>query len=215
MTLESSKTLGGVGAILVVIGSLGFFGSNYVGLLSLIGVILVSIALKGLSDHYNEGGIFNNALYGFIAAIIGGVFFVAVLVMTVLTAISTLGISDWTEWAMQVQQNITDWNAFWALVEPIVIGILVAFIVLFVFFIITAIFLRKSLSTLSMKSGEKIFGTAGLLWLIGAILTIIVIGFILIWIAWILIAVGFFSIKATAAQQPVTPQPPPPPPPPP
>lgn len=108
MTLESSKTLGGVGAILVVIGSLGFFGSNYVGLLSLIGVILVLIALKGLSDHCNEGGIFNNALYGFIAAIIGGVVFVAVLVKTVLTAISTLGISDWTEWAMQVQQNITD-----------------------------------------------------------------------------------------------------------
>jgi uncharacterized membrane protein len=48
--------------------------------------------------------------------------------------------------------------------------------------------------------------------LIGAILTIILVGFILIWIAWILIAVGFFSIKTTAAQPPAAaPQPPPPP----
>jgi uncharacterized membrane protein len=210
MTLESSKTLGGVGAILIIVGSLGSIGLGYVGLLSIIGIILVLIALKGLSDHYNEGGIFNNALYGLIVGIIGGVVFVAVLVMTVLTAISTLGISDWTEWPMQVQQNITDWNAFWALVEPIVIGILVAFIVLFVFFIITAIFFRKSLSTLSMKSGEKIFETAGLLWLIGAILTIVLVGLILIWVAWILIAIGFFSIKATAAQPLATVPPPPP-----
>jgi uncharacterized membrane protein len=34
---------------------------------------------------------------------------------------------------------------------------------LFVFFIISAIFFRKSSTMLSTKSGEKIFGTAGLL----------------------------------------------------
>lgn len=212
MTLESSKTLGGVGAILVVIGFLGFFGYAYAGLLVLIGAILTLIALKGLSDHYNEGGIFNNALYGIITAIIGGVVFVGVVVMAVLAAISRLGITDWNEWMTQVQENIIDWNAFWPLIEPIVIGIVAALVVLFVFFIISAVFFRKSLSTLSTKSGEKIFATAGLLWLIGAILTIILVGFILIWIAWILIAVGFFSIKTPAAQPPAAaPQPPPPP----
>jgi uncharacterized membrane protein len=64
-----------------------------------------------------------------------------------------------------------------------------------------------------VKSGEKIFETAGLLWLIGAFLTIILVGFILIWIAWILIVVGFFSIKTPAAQPPATlPQTQPPPP---
>ncbi len=210
MTLESSKTLGGVGAILIIVGSLGSIGLGYVGILSLIGIILVLIALKGLSDHYNEGGIFNNALYGIITAIIGGVVSVAVVVMGVLAAISKLGITDWNEWMTQVQQNITDWNVFWPLIEPIVIGIVAALIVLFIFFIISAVFFRKSLSTLSTKSGEKIFGTAGLLWLIGAILTIILVGLILIWVAWILIAIGFFSIKTTAAQPPATVPPPPP-----
>jgi len=73
MTPETSKTLGGVGALLMVIGP--FLGASS-GVLGLIGLILVMIALKGLSDHYNDAGIFNNALYGFIMAIIGGVVFV-------------------------------------------------------------------------------------------------------------------------------------------
>lgn len=214
MTLESNKTLGGVGAILVVVGFLGFFGTGYAALLTLVGIILTLIALKGFSDHYNEGGIFNNALYGFISTIIGVVVFVGILVMTVLAAISTLGITDWTEWATKIQQNMTDWNALWPWIEPIVVGAIAALIVLFVFLIISAIFFRRSLSTLSVKSGEKIFETAGLLWLIGAFLTIILVGFILIWIAWILIVVGFFSIKTPTAQPPPTlPQPQPPPPP--
>jgi len=213
MTLESNKTLGGVGAILVVVGFLGFFGTGYAALLALVGIILTLIALKGFSDHYNEGGIFNNALYGFISTIIGGVVFVAILVMTVLEAISTLGITDWTEWATKIQQNMTDWNALWPWIEPIVVGAIAALVVLFVFLIISAVFFRRSLSTLSVKSGEKIFETAGLLWLIGAFLTIILVGFILIWIAWILIVVGFFSIKTPAAQPPTAlPQTQPPPP---
>lgn len=207
MTLESNKTLGGVGSILVVIGFLGFFGSGYAGLLSLIGVILVLIALKGLSDDYNEGGIFNNALYGFIVAIVGGVASVAMIVIMVLMAIST-GF-DWTNPTM-FQEYFTDLNALWGLIGTLI----AALVVLFIFVIISAIFFRKSLSILSVKSGEKIFETAGLLWLIGAVLTIILIGFILIGIAWILIAVGFFSIKTQPAQSlaAVPPQPPPPPP---
>jgi uncharacterized membrane protein len=75
-----------------------------------------------------------------------------------------------------------------------------AVIVLFVFLIITAIFLRKSLNLLSAKSGVGLFGTTGLLLLIGAVLTIIAIGLILIWIAFILLAIAFFYIKAAPAQ---------------
>jgi len=200
MTLESSKTLGGVGAILVVVGFLGFFGYAYAGILVLIGAILTLIALKGMSDHYKEAGIFNNALYGFITAIIGVVAFIAAMVVVIIMAISGL---DWTDPAA-IQQYFMDLSNVWNIIGTVII----AFVVLFVFFIIAAIFARKSLSMLSAKSGEKIFETAGLVWLIGAILTIVLVGLILIWIAWILIVVGFFSIKTTATQPP--PQPPPP-----
>jgi len=44
------------------------------------------------------------------------------------------------------------------------------------------------------------FGTAGLMILIGAVLTIVLVGFILLWVAMILLAVAFFSIKTQPAQ---------------
>jgi uncharacterized membrane protein len=205
MTLESSKTLGGIGALLVVIGFLGFFGAAYAGILSLIGIILTLIALKGMADNYNESSIFNNSLYGLIIIIIGVVAAAAVAVIAVFTAISDL---DWTD-AAALQAYFMDLNNVYALIGPII----AALVVLFIFMVVAALFFRKSLTTLAMKSGEKMFETAGLLWLIGAVLTIILVGVILIWIAWILIAVGFFSIKTTATQPPtVQPQPPPPPP---
>jgi uncharacterized membrane protein len=72
--------------------------------------------------------------------------------------------------------------------------------VLFVFVIITAIFLRKSLGLLSTKTGVGLFGTTGLLILIGAVLTIIAVGLLLIWIAMLILAIAFFSIKPQQAQ---------------
>lgn len=204
MNLESSKNLGGIGAILVVIGCIAVFASGYAGLLiALIGVILTLIALKGISDHYNDAGIFNNALYGCILAIIGVVACIATMAVMVLAEISKIDI-DWTD-AAAVQRYFMDMNNVWGILAAVI----AALVILFVFAIISAIFVRKSLTRLSMKSGEKMFETAGLLWLIGAVLTIVLVGFLLIVIAWILIAVGFFSIKTTTTQ-PSTAQPPPP-----
>ena len=69
MNLESSKNLGGVGAILVLIGTLA---TTYTfGVLTLIGVILVFIALNGLAGYYKEKGIFTNAIYSLVAGIVG------------------------------------------------------------------------------------------------------------------------------------------------
>ncbi len=59
MTLESSKNLGGIGALLIVIGTIGS-AVPYAGILSLIGVILLLIGLKGLANFYKEEDIFNN-----------------------------------------------------------------------------------------------------------------------------------------------------------
>ena len=53
MSLESNKTLGGVGSIFLAIP-----------FLNLVGIILVLVAMNGLADYYEEEGIFKNALYG-------------------------------------------------------------------------------------------------------------------------------------------------------
>jgi len=208
MTLESSKNLGGIGAILLVIGMLAFLGAPYAGVIGLIGIILLLIGTKGMADHYTEGGIFNNALYGFIMIIIGGVAFITVLIMTVISAIAQLDVTDWTEWTTRIQQNAIDFTTLWNLVGPIVGGFAVALIVLFICAVIASILYRKSLSSLAKKSGVGMFETAGLLMLIGAVLTIVLVGFILIWIAFILVAVAFFSIKTTPTQPPPTTPPP-------
>jgi len=200
MTLESSKTLGGVGALLMVIGP---FLGVYTGVLGLIGLILVMIALKGLSDHYNEGSILNNALYGVILAIIGGVVFVAVIVVAAVGLLSALGIdmatlSDPTALSRINWQEIVTFD----ILLPHIAAILGSFVVLFIFVVVAAIFLRRSLTLLSAKTGVGLFGTTGLIILIGAVLTIIGVGLILLWVALILLTVAFFSIKTQPAQPP-------------
>jgi len=209
MDLTTNKNLGGVGAILMFISPLLTFAAPYTGLLGLIGFILVLIALKGVGDYYNENGIFNNALYGFIVGIIGGVVSIAVFIGTALAIIADIGISDW--------MNPNEWTAAFtteAVLDSLLTllgAIVIAFVILFITIILTAWFYRKSLNLLSTKSGVGMFGTTGLILLIGAILTIVVIGLLLIWIALILLAVAFFSIKTTAGPSPEAAPPPPPP----
>lgn len=187
MTLESGKTIGGIGALLMLIGS-------FVPFLSIVGIILLLVGLKQLADHYNEDGIFQNALYGLIFGIIG-IVALAIVVLSLLFGISIMGAYD----------------PFAAMPMGFAFlgGIIIALIVAFIFWILTAIFYKRSFDLLSQKSGEGMFGTAGLLLLIGAILTIIVIGLLIMLVAWLLLTIAFFSIKTPTTQPSSTPPPPP------
>ena len=194
MDLVTSKNIGGIGALLVVIGPLAGIVFSWAGILAFIGIIMVLVAQKGLADYYSEGGIFNNALYGFITTIIGGVAFVGTLIISVLMALSTVLPTDWAnidEWAATFTENFLDPSMIFTLLGAIIAALIVLFVVL----VIAAIFYRKSLNLTASKSGVGMFGTAGMLLLIGAILSIILIGAIIIWIAFILLTVAFFSIK--------------------
>ena len=166
MSLESNKTLGGIGAILLAIP-----------FASLVGIILVLIAMKGMADNYKDEDIFKNALYGFIFGIVGAAAMIAVILMLV------LGFAT-------ISPYVTPSPVSSTFVVPSVFGVI---IVLYVFSLIGAIFYKKSLDILSAKSGEHLFNTAGLILLIGA--AIPVIGELLKFVAWILAAVGFFNIK--------------------
>jgi uncharacterized membrane protein len=211
MTLESSKNLGGIGALLIVIGSLGF-AVPYAGILALIGVILLFIGLKGLAGVYGEAGIFNNALYALVIGIVGAVVGVASILITALSTLASIGINltnvtDWSTFGTELANRLTNLSDFGVLFT-LIGAIILAVIIIFVFAIIAVFFFRKSLSTLAAKTGVGLFGTGGLLMLIGAVLTIIVIGALLIWIAWILVAVAFFQIRAQPTQTPPPPAPP-------
>lgn len=213
MELESAKNIGGVGAVLLVVGFLAIFANAYGGLLSLVGIILVLIGLKGMADNYKEAGIINNALYSVVMAIVGGVVFVGVLVASVLFFLSNLPdwlktpfqAGDWQGFSNAIQQHVTaaDFSFLWALIGSVII----ALVVLFVFIVITTFFFRRSLGLLSTKSNVGLFGTTGLVMLIGGLLTIVLIGFVLIWISWIMLAVAFFQVKALPKPQAPPPTP--------
>ncbi|MCW3998371.1 MAG: DUF996 domain-containing protein [Candidatus Bathyarchaeota archaeon] len=198
MTFESSKNLSAIGALLMVIGFLGAV-VPYAGILGLIGLILLLIGMKGLSNFYNEQGIFNNALYSIISAIVGGVVALGAVVILAVSALASLGIdlADISDWATlgtdlgALFTDISDLDAIFAFLGTAVVGL----IILFVFAIISMYFFRKSMNQLSSKSGIGLFGTAGILMLVGAVLTIAVVGLILIWIGLILATIGFFQMK--------------------
>jgi uncharacterized membrane protein len=209
LNLNTSKNLGGIGALLMFIGIIPYI--SYFGIIELIGLILVMVALYNLASHYREGSIFNNALYGLIIGIVGGVISIAAVIVTVLASLEDFLYAVFPDWN-------GDWTALSGLtpnpanisldnIMPILAGIFAVFIILWVSSIIATFFIRRSLGTLSAKSEVGMFSTAGLLLLIGAILTIILIGLLILWVSFILLAVAFFSIKTTTTAE-QTPQPP-------
>jgi uncharacterized membrane protein len=203
MSIETSRILGGVGALLMFIGIIPYI--NYFGVIELVGLILVMVALYNLASHYMERGIFNNALYGLIIGIVGGVISIAVVFITVLTSLTDFLYTifpDWNgDWAALSDLTPNTSNITLDSIMPFLTGIIVVFIILWVFSILAAFFVRRSLGTLSAKSGVGLFSAAGLLLLIGAVLIILFgIGLILIWISALLLAIGFFQIRPQQIQ---------------
>jgi hypothetical protein len=90
---------------------------------------------------------------------------------------------------------------------------IVILIVAFIFYVLMAMNFRRAFNTLAQRSGENMFRTAGTLLWWGAILTIIFVGIILVWIAWLILAIAFFSMKLAPTQAYTPPYQAPPPPP--
>src|SRR3972149_10494475 len=148
MEIESSKNLGGIGALLIFAGPLLSALPRvgvWTGLLSLVGAVLLLIALKGFADYYREAGIFNNALYAIITAVVGGVATVGLVVVAFVDLFVELGIqiANFGDWSSLSEVFSQDGNL--ELLLRFAGIIILALVVLFVVLVITAFFLRKSL----------------------------------------------------------------------
>lgn len=209
MTLESSKTLGGIGAILMFVGIFPFI--SYYGIVELVGAVLILVGLHGLASYYRESGIFNQAIYGVLVGIVGGIIAGVAAVVSVLASFTNL-----------LHQIYPGWNGDWATLQgmtpnttnldtstifPLVAGILAVLVIVWIVAIIAAFFIWRSLKQVSNKSNVGLFGTAGLLLLIGAIIPIF--GLILMWISALLLAIAFFTMKAHEQPMMATPASPP------
>jgi len=207
MNLETSKILGGIGALMMFLGVFPYIG--YFGIVEIVGVILVLVSLYGLANFYKDKAIFNNALFGVLAAIVGAIISAVVVVVTVLTSLTDFMYQifpDWTgDWTTIQSLTPDAANLDPSALVPLLTGMLLIFVVVWVFAIIAAFFFRRSLKELSTRSGTGLFSTAGLLLLIGAVLIIAFgLGAILIWIATLLLAIAFFTMKQPEPAPPQT-----------
>lgn len=191
-TLTEAKAIGGIGAILVLLTAVPSVG----WILGIIGFILILIAIKFISDEVKDRKIFSDMMISVVLSIIA----VAVAGIMVVAAVFRLfGLGTFTDTGFVVNPNVQpgDWLGFAAIILPFLAAV-------WVLFILSAVFLRRSLEQTKVKLGVRLFGTAGLIYLIGAITVIIGVGFLLILIAEIILAIAFFSIRETGqAEKPM------------
>jgi len=159
--LGDAKTLGGIGAILLLIPGI-----------SIVGYILILIATKYVSDELGDKSIFDNMLYAVITGIVG----VAAAAFIIFTGAAFSAIT---------------------FTSSAIAGVIVGLAVAWIFLIISSIFIRRAYNTMATKLNVGNFRTAGTLYFVGAILTIILVGFIILLVADILQIIAFFGIPDT------------------
>lgn len=174
-------------------GSGFFIAIALLGILSFAGIILFLIAMYSLSHYYSEPRIFRNALYGFLTNIIG------VVVLIVIVAAFVLSI---------IHSASTGTPITTAIGVGIALLILAAVVGGLIINIISGIFYMRAFHALGDKSGVNNFQTAGTLYLVGTILTIVFFGSLILWIGWIFAAIGFNSLKPKVAESPIAAYPP-------
>ena len=142
----------------------------FIPFVSLVGYILIIVAVRDISEDLLDKTIFRNIVIAATTGIVGalaGAFFILAVVAGLGSTLSTGAIG-----------------------AGVATGLLIAWIAL----IVSAVFLRRAYDTMAKRLGVGTFRTAATLYLVGAALTIVLIGFILLFIAEILQAVAYFSI---------------------
>jgi len=212
LNFETSKNLSGAGVILMFISApvifvpgISIFGT---GVLALIGLILMLIGVKGLAEYYRDAGIYNNILYGSIAGIVGAVFSIVIAAIGFLMVLPGLldklypGV-NWNNLSNLSSLPTPDTsNLSLSDIAPFIAVFLGVFVVLFVFMLVVALFFRKSLPKLEEKSGIGLFGSISTVLLIGAALTIVGIGYLVVWVVLLLLAIAFFEMRPSAQPTP-------------
>lgn len=186
-SLSQAKTLGGVGALLVLLSFIPSIGA----LLGIAGFVLVLVAIKYVSDALRNKKIFDNALIAVILSIIGIIVGSLVIVATVLAAFQNGYFASGYPFTPSLAITAAQWITFGA---EIGLGLLGAW----AFLLASSVFLRRSYSAMGDGLNVNMFSTAGLLYLIGAATAIVGIGFLILLIAQIITAVAFLSIQVPA-----------------
>jgi uncharacterized membrane protein len=182
-SLSDAKVLGGIGSVLVLFTAV----PNVGWLLGIAGLVMTLLAIKNVSRAINEKGIYSNMLNAVILAI-GAIGVGTVTLVGAFYRVLGMGSFVGTKFVLAPSIPVGDWIG---LAIAVVGGLLAVWAIL----VTSAVFLRRSYNLMASRLNVKMFGTAGLLYLIGAATAVIGVGFLLIFVAEILLAVSFFSIQ--------------------
>ncbi len=179
MSLNQAKTYGGVGAILSLIG--GFI--PYVGFIAgIVGVILILIAVKNISVELKDSSIMHNYILYFVISIVA-------IIAAIASFIAFIGV----DFLFNITKIGNELHGIEAL-KHIIAGLLIALLLLWILMTVASSFLKRSYYSIAEKTGVDMFHTTGLLYFVGAITLIVLVGAFIIFIAKILEIIAYFSL---------------------
>jgi uncharacterized membrane protein len=187
--LKNAKMFGGIGSILALVGPFIPLAGM---IIAFIGLILVILAVHQIGTVTKDGSIFKNYLLSFVLQIVAVVAFFVIMVVALGASFggSIFDIQNMIE----SEAGITDPTEIFSNIGALIGGCCLAVVVAWVLMIISALFLKKSFTSIKEHTNVGIFSTTGLVFLIGAALLIIGIGAIVLLIAEIMQIVAFFSL---------------------
>jgi len=143
----------------------------FIPVLNIIGYILLLISIGGVARSVQDRSIFSNAVIAIVLQVVGVLVGFFMIFGGVAASVMTAGLSA-------------------------VVGVLSGLAVIWVCFVIAAFFLRRSYRSMASRLGVPDFGTAGMLFLVGSALLILLgLGLFVIFVAYIFQAMAFFSIR--------------------
>lgn len=187
-SLSDAKVLGGIGAILLLVG----FPIPYIGFaVSIVGLVLEFIAVKHISDAVKDKSIFSNFLLNFIFGLLA----ISSLIIIMIATIGSIG--GFSFFTTLEGMNMSNPTEIFSYLQPFLSGCIVAFIIMWILSIIGAIYLKKSYDAIADHTNVDSFKTTGLLYVIGTATFIILIGFFVLFIARIFEIISYFSLPDT------------------
>ena len=137
---------------------------------SIAGYILLLISTKYISEELGDKKIFDNMIYAVITAIVGVAVGAFLLFTGLIFGVFTMGIGT-------------------------ILGIIGALVVVWIFLVISSLFIRRSYDSMATRLNVDSFRTAGTLYFVGALLTIVLVGFLILLVAYIFQIIAFFAIQ--------------------
>lgn len=189
-TLSQVKAYGGIGAILALLLPVPAIG----WILAITGLVLTLVAVKYVSDILKDTAILENILISIVTAV-GGIVVGVFVILAGFFRFMGVNSLNFADLAKLDPASITT-GAWIDLITWAVAGVLAVWVL----FAVSGFFLRRGYSRMGKALNVGMFGTAGLLFLIGAITSVLIVGLVLIPVALILLAIAFFSINENASQ---------------